>query len=106
MQQPMQMQPMQMQQGGYQYVTPAPIVYQGTVPGAPPTIVIPSGTREMNNMDGGYSEDMQLAASGVPVMGSSRRRNNTTPRARAQSPKTFGGNPIGGASTITVNKLG
>lgn len=96
-------------QGGYQYVTPAPIVYQGTVPGAPPTIVIHSGTREMNNMDGGYSEDMQLAARGVPVMGGGARggrRNNTTPRARAQSPKTFGGNPIGGASTITVNKLG
>ena len=87
-------------------MTPAPIVYQGTVPGAPPTIVIDSGPRAMNNMDGGYSEDMQLAARGVPVMGSSRRRNNTTPRARAQSPKTFGGKEVGGSSIITVNKLG
>jgi hypothetical protein len=113
MQQPMQMQqmqPMQMQQGGYQYVTPAPIVYQGTVPGAPPTIVIDSGTRAMHNMDEGYSEDMQLAARGVPVMGSGGgaggRRRNTTPRARAQSPKTFGGKEVGGSSIITVNKLG
>jgi hypothetical protein len=87
-------------------MTPAPIVYQGTVPGAPPTIVIDSGPRAMNNMDGGYSEDMQLAARGVPVMGSSRRRNNTTPRARAQSPKTFGGKEVGASSIITVNKLG
>jgi hypothetical protein len=109
MPQPMQpmSQPMQIQQGGYQYITPSPIVYQGTVPGAPPTIVIDSGTRAMHNMGEGYSEDMQLAAQGVPVMGRGGRRN-TTPRNRPQSPakKTFGGQEVGASSKITVSKLG
>ena len=97
-----------MQQGGYQYVVPQPIMYQAPVQNGPPTIVIDTGVRAMQQ--GGYMESYEAASHGEPVMGSfGARSRHQTPRGRATSPKkgvTFGGEQVHSSTKINVSKLG
>jgi hypothetical protein len=89
----------QIQQGGFQFMTPAPIVYQSPIPGSDrPTIAIDTGSRTMG---GGYMDELQRASRGIPVMGG---RRHTTPRQRPAT-RTAGGE-ITATSRVTINKLG
>ena len=98
---PMMQMPQQMQQqGGFQFMTPAPIVYQSPIPGSDrPTIAIDTGSRTMG---GGYMDELQRASRGIPVMGG---RRHTTPRQRPAA-RTVGGGEISANSRVTINKLG
>jgi len=123
-----QMQPQQMpvQQGGYQ-MYPAPLMYsQPYMPqpqmiyqapmagGAPPTIVIDTSPRAMQQ--GGFLDELHEANNGVPVMGrrSQERRHTTphsrnrgvSPQARQKGGMSFGGEPLNTGQRITVQKMG
>jgi hypothetical protein len=124
----MQMQmPQQIQQGGFQQMYPAPLMYQqpyvmqppmmyqAPMAQGPPTIVI--DTSPMAMQQGGFLDELQEARSGVPVMGrrSMMDRRHTTPRARGASPQartsqkggmSFGGEPLSTGQKITVQKMG
>jgi hypothetical protein len=115
-------QPMQgpVQQGGYQ-MFPAPLMYSQPYVGmpqmmypapmaqGPPTIVIDTSPRAMQQ--GGFLDELHEANSGVPVMGRrSQDRRHTTPRVRGASPQarkgmSFGGEPLSTGQRITVNKI-
>jgi DNA-directed RNA polymerase II subunit RPB2 len=125
MPQQMQMQ-MPVQQGGFQQMYPAPLmyqqpyvmqpqmVYQAPMAQGPPTIVIDTSPRAMQQ--GGFLDELHEANSGVPVMGRrSMDRRHTTPRARGASPQarpsqkggmSFGGEPLSTGQKITVQKMG
>jgi hypothetical protein len=107
-----QMNQQAVQQGGAQYITPAPLVYASPVGGAQ-VITVDTGPRAM--YEGGYQEDLQEATRGHPVMGSggsggSSSRRHTTPRHRAESPRrgpmTVAGGNITPATRIVVNRIG
>jgi hypothetical protein len=99
------------QQGGTQYITPAPMMYASPVGGAQ-VITVDTGSRAM--YEGGFQEDFQDATRGYPVMGSggsSGSRRHTTPRHRAESPRnrgpmTVAGGNITPATRIVVNRIG
>ena len=125
---PQQMQmPLQMpQQGGYQQMVPAPLMYSSQpyvgmpqmmypapMAQGPPTIVI--DTSPMAMQQGGFLDELHEARSGIPVMGRrSMDRRHTTPRARGGSPQarpsqkgmSFGGEPLSTGQKITVQKMG
>jgi formin 2 len=125
--QPMPQQ-MPVQQGGFQQMYPAPLmyqqpyimqpqmVYQAPMAQGPPTIVIDTSPRAMQQ--GGFLDELHEANSGVPVMGRrSMDRRHTTPRAnpRGVSPQarpsqkggmSFGGEPLSTGQKITVQKMG
>ena len=123
--QPQQMQ-MPVQQGGFQQMYPAPLmyqqpyvmqpqmIYQAPMAQGPPTIVIDTSPRAMQQ--GGFLDELHEANSGVPVMGRrSLDRRHTTPRARGASPQarpsqkggmSFGGEPLSTGQKITVQKMG
>jgi hypothetical protein len=100
------------QMGGASYV-PAPYMqgpsmYVSQV-GGPPTFTFDTSPRAM--YEGGFQDDMQEAARGIPVMGGGNHpRRHTTPR-RSDSPRR-GPATVGGGATITpttkitVNKMG
>ena len=100
-------------QGGTQYITPAPMMYASPVGGAQ-VITVDTGSRAM--YEGGFQEDFQDATRGYPVMGSgggggSSSRRHTTPRHRADSPKSRGPMTVAGgnitpATRIVVNRIG
>jgi DNA-directed RNA polymerase II subunit RPB2 len=96
-----------MQQGGTQYITPAPMMYASPVGGAQ-VITVDTGPRAM--YEGGFQEDLQEATRGHPVMGGGSRRH-TTPRHRAESPRSRGPMTVAGgnitpATRIVVNRIG
>jgi hypothetical protein len=96
-----------MQQGGTQYMTPAPMMYASPVGGAQ-VITVDTGPRAM--YEGGFQEDLQEATRGHPVMGGGSRRH-TTPRHRAESPRSRGPMTVAGgnitpATRIVVNRIG
>jgi len=97
-----------MQQGGvYAQVAP-PMMYAPTFQGGQPVFAVDTSPRAM--YEGGFQEDMQDAARGVPVMGGSQGRRHT-PRYRAESPRSRGPASVGGAmitptTRITINKMG
>lgn len=100
-------------QGGTQYITPAPMMYASPVGGAQ-VITVDTGSRAM--YEGGFQEDFQDATRGYPVMGSgggngNGSRRHTTPRHRADSPKSRGPMTVAGgnitpATRIVVNRIG
>jgi hypothetical protein len=95
------------QQGGMQYMTPAPMMYASPVGGAQ-VITVDTGPRAM--YEGGYQEDLQEATRGHPVMGGGSRRH-TTPRHRAESPRSRGPMTVAGGNItpttrIVVNRIG
>jgi hypothetical protein len=98
------------QQGGTQYITPAPMMFASPVGGAQ-VITVDTGSRAM--YEGGFQEDFQDATRGYPVMGggSSGSRRHTTPRHRAESPRSRGPMTVAGgnitpATRIVVNRIG
>ena len=96
------------QQGGTQYITPAPMMYASPVGGAQ-VITVDTGSRAM--YEGGFQEDMFDATRGYPVMGSGGSRRHTTPRHRAESPRSRGPMTVAGgnitpATRIVVNRIG
>jgi DNA-directed RNA polymerase II subunit RPB2 len=96
------------QQGGTQYITPAPMMYASPVGGAQ-VITVDTGSRAM--YEGGFQEDMLDATRGYPVMGSGGSRRHTTPRHRAESPRSRGPMTVAGgnitpATRIVVNRIG
>jgi len=101
----MQQQVPYFQQGGAQYMSPAPIIYSAPIPAGPPTIVIDTSPQAMV----GFQDDLQQAVRGVPVMGQSGGRR-TTPRARDGSPRrapaTVSGSQVSPTAKITIQKLG
>ena len=99
-----------MQQGGTQYMTPAPMMYASPVGGAQ-VITVDTGPRAM--YEGGYQEDLQEATRGHPVMGGGGggSRRHTTPRHRAESPRSKGPMTVAGGNItpttrIVVNRIG
>jgi hypothetical protein len=98
------------QQGGTQYITPAPMMYASPVGGAQ-VITVDTGPRAM--YEGGYQEDLQEATRGHPVMGggSSSRRHTTPRHGRAESPRSRGPMSVAGGNItpttrIVVNRIG
>ena len=99
------------QQGGTQYITPAPMMYASPVGGAQ-VITVDTGPRAM--YEGGFQEDLQEAMRGHPVMGGgssgSSSRRHTTPRHRSESPRrgpmTVAGGNITPTTRIVVNRIG
>ena len=88
------------------------MMYASPVGGAQ-VITVDTGSRAM--YEGGFQEDMLDATRGYPVMGSggggSSSRRHTTPRHRAESPKSRGPMTVAGgnitpATRIVVNRIG
>jgi DNA-directed RNA polymerase II subunit RPB2 len=106
-----QMNQQAVQQGGTQYITPAPMMYASPVGGAQ-VITVDTGPRAM--YEGGFQEDLQEAMRGHPVMGGgssgSSSRRHTTPRHRSESPRrgpmTVAGGNITPTTRIVVNRIG
>jgi len=95
--------------GGYVQVA-QPMMYASPV-GGQPVFTVDTSPRAM--YEGGFQDDMQDAARGIPVMGGSFDNRRHTPRHRAESPRARRGPATVGegaiitpTTKITVNKMG